>query len=47
MLVLLADMSIEPIITVYMETLKVPKTRLVLAAGFITETSDFPTTLEK
>ena len=41
MLVLLANMSIEPIITVYLETLKVPKTRLVLDAGFIMSASAF------
>ena len=41
MLVLLANMSIEPIITVYLETLKVPKTRLVLDAGFIMAASAF------
>jgi MFS family permease len=35
MLVLLANMSIEPIITVYLEMLKVPKTHVVLDAGFI------------
>jgi MFS family permease len=41
MLVLLANMSIEPIITVYLETLKVPKTSLVLDAGFIMAASAF------
>jgi MFS family permease len=41
MLVLLANMSIEPIITVYLETLKVAKTRLVLDAGFIMAASAF------
>jgi MFS family permease len=41
MLVLLANMSIEPIITIYLETLKVPKTRLVLDAGFIMAASAF------
>jgi hypothetical protein len=40
-LVLLANMSIEPIITVYLEMLKVPKTRLVLDAGFIMAASAF------
>jgi MFS family permease len=34
-LVLLANMSIEPIITVYLGVLNVPKPRLVLDAGFI------------
>jgi MFS family permease len=41
MLVLLANMSIEPIITVYLETLKVPKSHLVLDAGFIMAASAF------
>jgi DHA1 family multidrug resistance protein-like MFS transporter len=41
MLVLLANMSIEPIITVYLETLKVTKGRLVLDAGFIMAASAF------
>jgi MFS family permease len=41
MLVLLANMSIEPIITVYLEMLKVPNSRLVLDAGFIMAASAF------
>jgi len=41
MLVLLANMSIEPIIVVYLETLKVAKTRLVLDAGLIMAASAF------
>jgi DHA1 family multidrug resistance protein-like MFS transporter len=41
MLVLLANMSIEPIITVYLETLKVPGARLVLDAGFVMAASAF------
>jgi MFS family permease len=41
MLVMLANMSIEPIITVYLETLKVPKTRIVLDAGLIMAASAF------
>ncbi len=40
-LVLLANMSIEPIITVYLEVLKVPRTRLVLDAGVIMAASAF------
>lgn len=41
MLVLLANMSIEPIITVYLDVLKVPKTHLVLDAGFVMAASSF------
>jgi DHA1 family multidrug resistance protein-like MFS transporter len=41
MLVLLANISIEPIVTVYLETLKVSKARLVLDAGFIMAASAF------
>jgi MFS family permease len=41
MLVMLANMSIEPIITVYLETLKVPKAHIVLDAGFIMAASAF------
>jgi len=41
MLVLLANMSIVPIITAYLEMLKVPKTRIVLDAGFIMAASAF------